>query len=103
MVATENNKKIEHIKIPIIIEESKILHRLNDGFKIKFTTIKYLEYDSNNRGLRVHDKAKIGYSCLCDLDSNFNFTWQTTPITEVISKTEFKTLNSHYKIIENEK
>ena len=27
------------------IEESRILHRLNDGFKIKFKRIKYLEFD----------------------------------------------------------
>jgi|AntRauTorcE11897_2_1112592.scaffolds.fasta_scaffold02553_12 hypothetical protein len=85
------------------IKEVKILHRLNDGFKIKVKNIKFLEYDKNNTGLTLHDKPDIGYSCLCNLDSNDNHLWQTSPIIKILSDTEFKTLNSHYEIKNYEK
>ena len=92
--------KIEQIRIPVRLEKkSKILHRLNDDLKIKCFDIKFLEFDKNNRGNKLHDNPKIDFSCLCDYD-NVSFKWQTSPITEVLSNIEFKTLNSHYKIIE---
>ena len=74
------------------------LIRLDDNFIVNFYDLKFLEFDKNNSGLKLHDKPKIGYSCICDLNT-FSFNWQTTEIKEIISETEFKTLNSHYKII----
>lgn len=80
----------------------KTLHRLNDDLKIPCFNIKFLEYDKNNEGNKLHDNPYIGYSCLCDFNG-LSFNWQTSEIKEVISNTEFKTRNSHYKIIENGK
>lgn len=61
-------------------------------------TIKFIEFDKFNRGKGLHDEIRIGYSCVVDPHLGPSYTWMTSEITEVISETEFKTKNSHYKI-----
>jgi len=63
---------------------------------VKEGLIEYVEFDSNNRGKNIHMIAKVGYSCI--VNRSISYTWLTSTITEVISDTEFKTQNSHYKI-----
>lgn len=60
--------------------------------------IKFLEFDENNRGKELHEKPKVGYACIVDAQRGPFYTWMTSVIVEVISDTEFKTKNSHYKI-----
>jgi hypothetical protein len=64
---------------------------------IKEGKIEYVEFDKHNLGKGIHMIPKKGYACIVDR-TRIGYTWMTTIITEVISETEFKTLNSHYKI-----
>ena len=72
------------------------LIRKRDGL-INKGTILFLEYDENGQGRLLHPYPKVGFSCVVD---SFKTFWLTTEIIEVISQTEFKTKNSHYKIEE---
>lgn len=64
---------------------------------VKEGFIEFVEFDKRtNRGKKIHMKPEIGYACI--VDRSLNYKWMTTQITEVISDTEFKTKNSHYKI-----
>lgn len=58
--------------------------------------IKFIEFNKNGRGKKLHDNPTVGFSCI--VDPGFLYTWMTSAITEIISTTEFKTKNSHYKI-----
>jgi len=62
--------------------------------------IKFIEFNEEGRGKGLHESPKVGYACIVDPQRSISFTWMTSPITEVISETEFKTKNSHYKIEE---
>lgn len=65
------------------------------------SSIQFISFDDNDVGESLHSKPQIGYACIVDHDESFGFgyyTWLTSPIVEVISDTEFKTLNTHYKI-----
>lgn len=59
--------------------------------------IEFIEFNNQNRGKNIHMKPEVGYACIVD-GRKSTPTWQTMPITEVISETEFKTENNHYKI-----
>ena len=60
-------------------------------------TIEFVEFDKNNRGKDIHMSPKVGYACIVNR-TLLSYHWMTSIITEVISQTEFKTKNSHYKI-----
>lgn len=60
-------------------------------------TIEFVEFDKNGRGKNIHMKPEVGFSCIVNR-TLMSYTWMTSPITEVISETEFKTKNSNYKI-----
>lgn len=60
--------------------------------------IDYLEFDENNQGSNLVNKPCVGCSCIVDIGSYGTYKWMTSEIIEVISDTEFKTKNSHYKI-----
>ena len=67
---------------------------------VKEGFIEFVEFDKRtNRGKKIHMKPKVGYACIVDRN-RISFTWMTTTITELISETEFRTENSHYKIEE---
>ena len=62
------------------------------------TTVKFIEWDENGKGKSLHDTPAIGRSIVLDLNGPFSYQWMTTQITEIISETEFKTLNSTYAL-----
>jgi len=63
------------------------------------SSIQFISFNDNNVGENLHDKPQIGYACIVDHSPTFGcYSWLTSPIVEVISDTEFKTLNTHYKI-----
>lgn len=88
--------KIKHNKIPVDFKQVS-LERVNDGLVKTSTALKFIEWDSDGRGKNLHDDMKVGRSAVL-APFNMAFTWQTTEITEILSDTEFKTKNSHYKI-----
>jgi hypothetical protein len=61
--------------------------------------IEFVEFDKYGRGKKIHLKPEVGYACIVDR-SSVSYRWMTTVIVEVISDTEFKTVNSDYKIEE---
>lgn len=60
--------------------------------------IKFIEFNEEGRGKALHESPEVGYACI--VNPSLLYTWMTSRITEVISKKEFKTNNSHYKIEE---
>ena len=76
------------------------------SFQKGSSNILWIEWDENSKGKATHKKPQIGYSLLM---SPFNeaFTWQTTPIVELIEQSDsfvhFKTENSEYKLYINRK
>lgn len=89
--------KTKQQKIPVDLKENRVLVRQRDNLR-KTGIIRFLEFDESGRGKALHDKPEVGFACI--VDPRITYTWMTTEITEVISDTEFKTLNSHYKIEE---
>jgi len=59
--------------------------------------IEFVEFDKHNIGKNIHMKPKKGYACIVNR-TRMSYAWMTTIIVELISDTEFKTENSHYKI-----
>lgn len=79
-------------------DEAAVLKRLDDGLQ-KMGVIKFLEFDEETgRGKALHDKPEVGFSIIVNPQYGVSYTWMTSVITEVISDTEVKTENSHYKI-----
>ena len=64
---------------------------------IKEGQVEFVEFDNSGRGKSVHMTPEVGFSCIVDR-TRMSYTWMTSIIVEVISKNEFKTKNSHYKI-----
>ena len=58
---------------------------------------KFVVFNEDGRGKELVNKPIEG-SALILPPYNFEFEWMTSPITEIISETEFKTKNSHYII-----
>ena len=84
-------------KIPIDIQTKQTLVRANDGLK-KTGVIKFIEFDDEGKGKKLHLQPKVGYACI--VDPSVFYTWMTSVIVEVISDKHFKTQNSEYKIEE---
>ncbi|MAX51438.1 MAG: hypothetical protein CMH22_05620 [Methylophaga sp.] len=89
--------KLEQKKIPIDIQTKQTLVRVNDGLK-KTGVIKFIEFDDEGKGKKLHSQSKVGYACI--VDPSVFYTWMTSVIVEVISDKHFKTQNSEYKIEE---
>lgn len=64
---------------------------------VKEGKIEFIEFNSDGWGKGVHMFPEEGFSCIVDR-TRMSYTWMTSVITEIISPTEFKTKNSHYKI-----
>jgi len=73
------------------------------------TQVKFVEWSGEELGSRakqLHDEPQVGYSCIIDPQYSYQYTWLTTPITEMmVDKTEknirtieFKTRNSYYTL-----
>lgn len=89
--------KIKQPKIDLDIPPNGKLIRLNDNL-IREGRIQFIEHTKEGRGKSLHNKPKVGYSTIVDFQNYPMCTWQTSEIVEVMSDTEFKTKNSHYKI-----
>lgn len=94
--------KLNQIKIPVDIEGySWKLVRERDGLTNQSKEVLWLDFDDEGRFKTKHDKPEIGLSLLMSPFTQF-FTWQTTPITEIVEKREdyikFKTQNSNYEL-----
>jgi hypothetical protein len=77
------------------------LVRERDGLTNESKEIMWVEWNEENKFKARHDKPAIGYSLIMSPFNQF-FTWQTTPITEVLEKREnflkFRTENSVYEL-----
>ena len=77
------------------------LVRSRDGLTKQSVHILWIEYDDNGIFKAKHDDFDIGLSLLMSPFNQF-FTWQTTPITEIVEEQDnyikFKTKNSNYEL-----
>ena len=116
--------KIKQTKIPVTINEPDLIQigveqgvienqfnwkliRERDGLTKQSKEVMWIEFGDDGRFKEQHKEPGIGRSLIMSPFNQF-FTWQTTPITEVIEQTEiyikFKTGNSIYELhnIKNE-
>lgn len=77
------------------------LVRERDGLINKSFAIKWLEFDDNGRYKADFQSAAIGRSLIMS-PFNIYFTWQTTPVTEILEEKDnyikFATENSIYEL-----
>jgi hypothetical protein len=99
--------KLNQIKIPVEIEDSRPtpnykLVREHDGLEKYSQDVTWVEWDEAGYFKDRHKEFAIGRSLLMSPFHPFTFTWQTTPITEIIGQREgyikFKTKNSNYEL-----
>jgi hypothetical protein len=110
--------KIKQNKIPMTLTEDNVLKvaveqgvienefnwklvREHDGLTNQSKEIMWLDFNDKGRFEAKYDKPAIGRSLLMSPFNQF-FTWQTTPITEIVEEQDdyikFKTKNSNYKL-----
>jgi hypothetical protein len=81
----------------------------SNGEKHFGTQFKFVEWGAEELGSRakeLHEEPQIGYSVIIDPQYGYQYTWLTTPITEIESDViegdfrciTFKTNNSEYKL-----
>lgn len=67
--------------------------------------IGWIEWSDDSKFKKLHDKPRIGLSCMLD-PHRMSFSWCTTTVTEIIEKREnyikFKTQNSIYELWKQE-
>lgn len=98
-------KSYSSIKIPVqIIDEEDYNYRLvreRDGLTKTSLDIKWLEFDEDGRYKTDFEDIAVGRSLLMS-PFNHHFTWQTTPVTEILSEEKnyirFSTENSIYEL-----
>jgi hypothetical protein len=77
------------------------LVRERDGLTKQSKGVKWIEWNEDGRFKSKHDEPAIGRSLLMS-PFNLFFTWQTTPITEMLEERDgyikFKTENSNYEL-----
>jgi len=81
-----------------LTKDNFVLTRKEDNKQMCGSTVKFIEWDENGKGKVLHDTPAVGRSIVLDLTGPFSYQWMTTQITEIISETEFKTLNSTYTL-----
>lgn len=111
--------KIKQTKIPmtlideklimdIAIEQGVIENEFNyklvrelDNLQQQSKDVKWLEFDEEGKFKADYQEPTVGRSLIMSPFSQF-FTWQTTPITEILEQREgyikFKTKNSNYEL-----
>ena len=97
--------KIKQIEINLdLIEEvhNWKLVREGDGLTKTSSKVKWIEWNEDGRAKGSHDTPAVGYSLIMS-PLNIYFTWQTTPITEILyaekdGSVRFKTKNSVYTL-----
>lgn len=98
-------KSYSSIKIPVqIIDEEDYNYRLvreRDGLTKTSLDIKWLEFDEDGRYKADFEDIAVGRSLIMS-PFNYHFTWQTTPVTEILSEEKnyirFATENSIYEL-----
>ena len=111
--------KLKQTKIPAVIDEDNLIKiaidqgvlenefnwklvRERDKLTNKSRGIKWLEWNEDGSFKADHDGPAIGRSLIMSPFNQF-FTWETTPITEIVEQREgyvkFKTENSVYELI----
>jgi hypothetical protein len=89
----ELNLDTEEPRYRLVRERDK---RVNESARIL-----WLEWNEDGTFKSNHDKPAIGRSLIMSPFNRF-FTWQTTPITEIVEHRDdhikFKTLNSTYEL-----
>lgn len=98
-------KSYSSIKIPVqIIDEEAYNYRLvreRDGLTKTSLDIKWLEFDEDGRYKGDFEDIAVGRSLIMS-PFNHHFTWQTTPVTEILSEEKnyirFATENSIYEL-----
>jgi hypothetical protein len=110
--------KLKQTKIPMTLTEDNVLKiavdqgvienefnwkmiREHDGLTNQSKEVMWLEYNEEGRFKSRYDKPAVGRSLLMSQFNQF-FTWQTTPITEIVEDQDdyikFKTKNSNYEL-----
>ncbi len=101
--------KLNQIKIPVEIEEIDSrptpkykLVREKDGLTKQSEDVIWIEWDEKGYFKDRYPQLEIGRSLMMSPFHPFFFTWQCTPLTEVIEQREdyikFKTENSIYEL-----
>jgi len=94
--------KIDQAKIPVEGDSYELI-RERDQLILKGSRVKYVEWTGNGTFKEAHEKPLIGRSVILD-PHRLNYTWLTTPITEILEEEEdgsylkFKTENSNYEL-----
>lgn len=90
--------KIDQPKVYIdLAKDNYVLTRVEDNKQIPASIIKFIEWNEDGTGKRVHDEPSTGRSIAVD-PTTCGYKWLTTQIIEMISENEFKTKNSTYKL-----
>ena len=110
--------KIKQTKIPMTLTEDNVLKiaveqgviekefnwklvRERDGLTKHSVDVMWVEFKEDGTFKAKHDEPDIGRSLLMSPFNKF-FTWQCTPITEILEKRDdyikFKTQNSNYEL-----
>ena len=110
--------KIKQDKIPMTLSEDEILKiaveqgaiekefnwkliRESDGLTNQSKDIMWIEWNKDGTFKEKYDTFAIGRSLLMSPFNQF-FTWQTTPVTEIVEDQDdyikFKTKNSNYEL-----
>ena len=111
--------KIKQDKIPMTLTEDNVLRlhmeleamenrlknwklvRERDELTKYSKEVTWLEFNEDGRFKSKHDEIAVGRSLLMSPFS-ISFTWQTTPVTEIVEEREdyikFNTLNSVYEL-----
>jgi hypothetical protein len=109
--------KLKQTKIPMTLEDNVMkvaleqgvienefnwkLVRERDGLENQSKEVMWVEWNEEGRFKSRHDEPAIGRSLIMSPFNQF-FTWQTTPVTEIVEQRgdyiKFKTLNSNYEL-----
>jgi hypothetical protein len=110
--------KIKQTKIPMTLTEDNVLKiaveqgvidnqynwklvREHDGLTKQSKEVMWIEFNEEGTFKSKHDEPAVGRSLMMS-PFTFSFTWQTTPITEIMEEREdyikFKTRNSNYEL-----
>jgi hypothetical protein len=75
-----------------------VLTRKEDNKQMTGSVVKFVEWNDNGVGGKIHDNPAVGRSIALDPMNYGNYKWLTTEIIEIISETEVKTKNSTYTL-----
>ena len=91
--------KMDKPEVFIDLEKDNfVLIREEDNKQIPGSVIKFIEWSDLGSGKAAHDTPAVGRSIVVDPIVGGSYVWLTSPITEVISDTKFKTVNSTYTL-----